>query len=442
MLAKQSNKDFTNKKTSIVDQAVSTLPDITFDRYHLPNGLEVILHQRTATPIVHVLLWYHVGSKDEPADRTGFAHLFEHMMFQGSKNVGKTEHFTWIQGIGGVTNASTSQDRTNYFQTVPREYLGLALWLEADRMRSLNVSEENFQNQLSVVKEERKQRYDNQPYGLLYLTMLEMVFQGSSYGWGPIGDMAHLDAAPLRTVQEFHQQFYVPNNAVLILAGDFEPEEARRLIAEQFGNIPAGAAIQRRFSPAPPLTQQVRRTITDQVPFPSVTIGFRAAPIGHPDQQALALLTNILSGGTSSRFQQSIVHDQQLALHAYALALPQERDGMLLIQARAMHGVSAEKLEAALWEELEKLRTDGCTQHELDAALNRTEASLVRGLGSAQSVADMLAQFHVFQQDPARVNRLLDEYRAVTVGDLQRVAQHYLSPSSAAVLHYLPEEWD
>lgn len=400
------------------------------------------MHQRAATPIVHVLVWYHVGSKDEPSDRTGFAHLFEHMMFQGSENVGKTEHFTWIQGIGGVTNASTSQDRTNYFQTVPREYLGLALWLEADRMRSLNVSEENFQNQLSVVKEERKQRYDNQPYGLRYLTMLEMLFGGSSYGWGPIGDMAHLDAAPLQAVQEFHQQYYVPNNAVLILAGDFDPEEAHRLIAEQFGDIPAGGAIQRQFHPVPPLTQQLRHTITDQVPFPSVSIGFRSVPISHPDQQALALLGNILGGGASSRLRQSIVHDQQLALQAYSFNLPQERDGMFLMQATAMHGVSADDVEAALWEQIEKLRNEGCSQHELDAALNKTEASLVRGLGSAQSVADMLAQCQVFQQDPARVNRLLDEYRAVTVDDLRRVAQHYLSPNSAAVLHYLPNGWN
>lgn len=425
-----------------MDQSTSTLPAITFDRYHLPNGLEVILHQRAATPIVHVLVWYHVGSKDEPADRTGFAHLFEHMMFQGSQNVGKTEHFTWIQGIGGVTNASTSQDRTNYFQTVPREYLGLALWLEADRMRSLNVSEENFQNQLSVVKEERKQRYDNQPYGLWYLTMLEMLFGGSSYGWGPIGDMAHLDAAPLQTVQEFHQQYYVPNNAVLILAGDFDPQEARRLIAEQFGDIPAGGAIQRQFNPALPLTQQARHIITDQVPFPSISIGFRSVPIGHPDQQALTLLGNILGGGASSRLRQAIVHDQQLALQAYSFNLPQERDGMFLMQATAMHGVSAKQLEEALWGEIEKLRAEGCTQHELDAALNKTEASLVRGLGSAQSVADMLAQFHVFQQDPTRVNRLLDEYRAVTIEDFRRVAQHYLSPNSAAVLHYLPNGWN
>lgn len=425
-----------------MNQPLPTLPAITFDRYHLPNGLEVILHQRTATPIVHVLVWYHVGSKDEPADRTGFAHLFEHMMFQGSEHVGKAEHFTWIQGIGGVTNASTSQDRTNYFQTVPREYLGLALWLEADRMRSLNVSEENFQNQLSVVKEERKQRYDNQPYGLWYLTMLEMLFQGSSYSWGPIGDMAHLDAAPLQTVQEFHQQYYVPNNAVLILAGDFDPEEARRLIAEQFGDIPAGTVIERQFNPAPPLTQQVRRTITDQVPFPSVGIGFRAVPIGHPDQQALTLLGSILGGGVSSRLRQGIVHDQQLALQAYSFNMPQERDGMFLMQATAMHGVTVETLEEALWVEIEKVRTEGCTQHELDAALNKTEATLVRGLGSAQSVADMLAQLHVFQQDPARVNRLLDEYRAVTIEDLRRVAQHYLSPTSAAVLQYLPNGWN
>ena len=415
------------------------LPGISFEEYRLDNGLQVLLYRDAKAPIVHVLVWYHVGSKDEPRDRTGFAHLFEHMMFQGSENVAKTEHFTHVQGVGGITNASTSQDRTNYFQTVPSEYLGLGLWLEADRMRSLNVSAENFENQLSVVKEERKQRYDNQPYGLWYLEMLEMLFGGSSYGWGPIGDMAHLDAAPLESVQEFHRTFYVPNNAVLIVSGDFDRDEAKRLIGGLFGDIPRGPEIDRRVFQTAPLKEQVRRTLTAQVPFPAVFIAFRGVPSGHPDEAALNLLASVLGGGQAGRLRQALVHGREIALSAFAFNREQEYAGVFLAQAHGVQGATAEELEEGIWGEIEKIRRDGVTVRELESAFHRVESAMARRLMSLQSIADMLAQYQVFEGDADRVNRLLDQYAAVTVDDLLRVCRTYLAPESGAVLHYLPE---
>jgi predicted Zn-dependent peptidase len=412
---------------------------LDYEQYRLDNGMEVILHQDHKAPIVHILVWYHVGSKNEPIDQTGFAHLFEHMMFQGSEHVGKTEHFTHVEGVGGSLNASTSQDRTDYFQTLPSEYLGLGLWLEADRMRSLHVTEENFQNQLAVVKEERKQNYDNRPYGLWYLTLLEMLYGGTSYSWGPIGDMAHLDASPLEAVQEFHGKFYRPNNATLVISGNFDPAEAKQLIERMFGAIEAGPEIERPDIRVQPLAEQMRRTITAQVPFPSVYIGFQSAPFGHPDEPVLTLLSLLLGHGRSSRLQNALVFDTQIAQNAMAFNHDQEKSGLFIIQATASEGVTADEVEAEIWKVLKSAAEEGFSERELRAAVNHIETMLVRSLSRVSGVASLLAQYHVMLGDTSRARALFDDFAAVTTDDLRRVAGEYLKPSSAAVLHYLPE---
>jgi len=411
---------------------------ITFEQYAESNGLTVILHEDHKAPIVHVLVWYHVGSKNESLDRTGFAHLFEHMMFQGSENVAKTEHFSYVQGVGGALNATTGQDRTNYFQTVPREYLGLALWLEADRMRSLNVTEENFHNQRSVVKEERKQRYDNAPYGLWYMTMLEMLYGGSVYGWTPIGNMDHLDAAPLESVRAFHNRFYVPNNATLVIAGDFDPEEARRLVDEMFGSIEAGAEVERPEIAVRPIEAQIRRTIVAQVPLPSVYIGFQSTSIDHPDTRALGLLSLVMNRGRSSRLQKSLVFGSQLAQNAAAFNVDMEGAGLFVLLGTASEDSSAEQVEQALWDEIDRVARDGITAREMNAALNHIRASFATSFSKLQSVSDTLAYYHVLGKDASRINDLLDEFSAVTAEDIQRVARHYLRREASAVLYYLP----
>jgi predicted Zn-dependent peptidase len=411
---------------------------IAFEHYTHPNGLDVILHQDHKAPIVHVMVWYHVGSKNESFDMTGFAHLFEHMMFQGSENVGKTEHFTYVQGVGGSLNATTGQDRTNYFQTVPREYVGMALWLEADRMRSLNVTHENFQNQLSVVKEERKQRYDNAPYGLWYLVILDMLFGGSVYGWSPIGDMAHLDAAPLDAVRAFHRAFYVPNNATLIVAGDFEREEVHGMIDEFFGGIPSGASIDRPLVDVRPLIGQSRRTLEAPVPLPAVYLGFQSAPVGHADARALSVLALILNRGRSSRLQRRLVYGSQTAQSAAAFNVDMEHAGLFVVLATASDESTPDEVEEELWEEIERIKQDGVERRELDAALNHVRTSFVTSVCRLQGVADALAHYHVLCGDASRVNDLLDDYDGITPGDVQRVADRYLRREAAAVLHYLP----
>lgn len=413
---------------------------IDFTVHQHANGLDIILHEDRKAPIVHVMIWYHVGSKDEAADRTGFAHLFEHMMFQGSENVRKTEHFSYVQGVGGTLNATTGQDRTNYYQTVPREYLGLALWLEADRMRSLKVTDENFRNQLSVVKEERKQRYDNAPYGLWYMTLLGMLFGNSVYSWPPIGDMEHLDAAPLDEVQAFHRSFYVPSNATLVVCGDFDRNEAMRLIDEYFGPIPNGPPILRNDIAIAPLAGQVRRTITDRVPLPAVYIGFQGASVGHRDSRALGLLALIMNRGRSSRLQRSLVYQQQVAQNAGAFNVDMERAGLFIMLATAAEDIPVEMAEQALWDELEKIRAEGVSQRELETALNHIRTSFVTSLCKLHGVADALAYYHVLCGDASRINTLFEEFAAITTDDVRRVAETYLRPEASAVLQYLPGE--
>lgn len=413
---------------------------ITFERYQLSNGLDVVLHEDHKAPLVHILVWYHVGSKNESADRTGFAHLFEHMMFQGSDNVGKSEHFTWVQGVGGTLNATTGQDRTNYFETLPSEYLGLGLWLEADRMRSLKVTDENLNNQRSVVREERSQRYDNAPYGLWYLTLLEMLFQGSSYAWGPIGDMAQLEEAPLDEVQRFHRRWYVPNNATLVLAGDFDPAEAIPLVEDLFGSIAPGEALPITPITLPPITQQRRRSITARVPIPSVYIGFQSVALDNPDARALDLAAMVLNRGRSSRLQRELVYRSQIAQNVAAFNIDMEYGGLFVMLGTTSEGTTPEELEEGLWREVDKMSREKIEQRELDAALNRIRTSLVMSMGRLQGVADALAHSTVYRDDPSLVNSLLEEYHAVTPDDIQRAVATWLRPSSAAVLYYLPEE--
>jgi zinc protease len=415
-----------------------TSAGISFEHYTHPNGLDVILHEDRKAPLVHVMVWYHVGSKDESFDMTGFAHLFEHMMFQGSENVGKTEHFSYVQGVGGSLNATTGQDRTNYFQTVPREYIGLALWLEADRMRSLKVTHENFHNQLSVVKEERKQRYDNAPYGLWYLVILDMLFGGSAYGWGPIGEMAHLDAAPLDAVQAFHRAYYVPNNATIVVAGDFEPDEARRLIDQFFGAIPAGPDVKRPYVAVEPLIEQSRRVLDAPVPLPAVYLGFQSASVGHADARALGVLALVLNRGRSSRLQRSLVYGTQTAQSAAAFNIDMEHSGLFVVLATASDDSTPEQVERELWAELESIRTGGIEQRELEAALNHIRTSFVTSVCRLQGVADALAYYHVLCGDASRINNLLDDYASITCTDVQRAAERYLRPEAAAVLFYRP----
>jgi predicted Zn-dependent peptidase len=413
-------------------------PKLQFEEYDLPNGLHVILCPSHTVPLVSLNLWYHVGSKDEDPKRTGFAHLFEHMMFQGSQNIKKAEHFRHVQNVGGTLNATTNQDRTNYFETLPSSELELAMWLESDRMLALDVTKDNFENQRAVVKEERRQRYDNQPYGTVYENLLWRVFPTSGYHWPTIGSMQHLDETEIHEVQAFHKQFYLPNNASLCLVGDFQRDHAMQLIEKYFGVIPSGPAIARREQVIEPITEQVRFAMHDNVQLPAVYIAFQSANAYSEDEYKLDIVSDLLSKGRSSRLYRELVYKQRIAKEINCYNLSNEKAGMFLISGIAQIGIAPEQVEEALWMELSKMRADLAENAELQKVKNKFEAGYVRSLTEVGSRADHLQRAYTFKRQTDLANGELQRLLDVSAEQAREAANRYLTPEKAVVLHVLP----
>jgi len=423
------------------ERAVSSAvqPHIEFEEYDLENGMHVILSESHASPLVAINLWYHIGSKDEDPTRTGFAHLFEHMMFQGSENIGKAEHFKYVQNVGGTLNATTNQDRTNYFETLPSSELALGLWLESDRMLALNVTSENFENQRAVVKEERRQRYENQPYGLVYENLLECVFPTSGYHWSTIGSMQHLDETVFTEVQAFHKEFYHPNNCSLAVAGDLKTSEVKSLIEQYFGSIPRGPEIARPVQVIQPLTSQVRRTIYDTVPLTEISLAFQAPPSFSREEAALDILARALGSGRSSRMYKSLVYEKKIAKEISAYNIANELAGMFLISAMVQLSATPEQVEAALWKEIERITTEGITEEELTKVKNKTEAGHVRSLMQLSSRADALQRAYTFTGNTDLANRELELLQSITLEEVREIGKKYLNPEACVVLYCSPK---
>jgi zinc protease len=414
---------------------------INFIEYDLPNGLHVILHEDHSTPIVAVDIWYHVGSKNEDPERTGFAHLFEHMMFQGSANVKKAEHMAYIQKAGGTFNGSTNWDRTNYFQVVPSNQLELVLWLESDRMMSLNVTQENLDNQREVVKEERRWRVDNRPYGTQWEETFKRLFKVHPYRWPVIGYMEHLNAAKLEEVKKFFDTYYVPNNAVLVIAGDIDVEKTKNLVQKYFGDIPRGNyEIKRPNVVEPPLTQQVRDTIYDNVRLPAVFIAFRIPKDGERDFYALDLLANVLGSGRSSRLYQKLVYEKRIAQNVNVYAIGMEDAGVFKIDAYCSIGHEPEEVEREIWNEIEKIHRELITEKELQKVKNQTESQTLSNYQTVLSKADQLAHYYVIHGNTDEINHELDKILSITREEIRDSAVKYLRPENSVVLYYLPKE--
>lgn len=413
--------------------------EIGFEKYHLDNGLEVILAQDHSVPVVAVNVWYRVGAANERAGRTGFAHLFEHMMFQGSENIAKGEHMQLIERAGGSMNGTTSSDRTNYFETLPASQLPLGLWLEADRMRSLAVTQENLDNQREVVKEERRLRLDNAPYGTSINAAVSTVPYNAAgcfaYAHEVIGSMEDLDAADLDDVQEFFALYYAPTNATLTLVGDFDAEVARGLIEEYFGGIPAGGEVPEIDCSDPFSHLPVEETFVDvNANLPAVFMSYGVPPVRDVDAPALSLLADVLAGGESSRLHQRLVREEQAAVEVLNFADLRRGPGLLVLGAISNQGVSAERLRELIDEELERLTRDGVPHEELDKVKNQHRSQTVRGLQTVLGTAEALQQANFFHGDPAAVHTELQRIMAVSTADLQRVAQQYLRTDNRAVV--------
>jgi zinc protease len=413
--------------------------DIPFEMYELGNGLRVILAPDANATAVAVNLWYDVGSRHERPGRSGFGHLFEHLMFQGSENVERGQHMQLVQRAGGNLNASITEDRTNYFQTLPPNRYNLALWLESDRMRSLRITEENMRREVEVVKEERRLRIDNSPYGTSQLQAFYYAAYDSAtcfpYAHSVIGSMADLDAAELRDVQEFFDTYYAPNNATLVVAGAFEPAEARRLIEEYFAGIPRGHQPEPVQCSDPFRHLPVRRTVEDaNARLPAVWMSYGAVAAGHADSYALSLLGSILGVGESSRLHQRLVRDERAALQAQAFTSLRRGPGLFLTLAIANQGVDVATLERLIDEEIQRVREQGVSAEELEKAKNRYRASAVFGRQTVMGRAEALQWHNHFLGDPGAIRTEMERYLAVTADDIRRVANQYLVPQNRAVI--------
>lgn len=413
---------------------------IDFEGYDLSNGMHVILHKDNTLPIVAVTLTYHVGSKNEEADRTGFAHFFEHLMFEGSQYIARGEFDKLNQGAGGTNNASTSFDKTFYYQVLPSNQLELGLWMESERLLHLKIDSTGVETQRKVVKEERKQRYDNQPYGSLIEETFKRAYKVHSYKWTPIGSAQYIDQATLDEFMEFYKHFYVPQNVTLSIAGDIDVAKAKELIQKYFVDIPKGAQEIKKVNVVePPMTAEIRDTVFDNIQLPLVLQAYRIPAQGTPDFYALDMLGQVLAGGQSSRLYKAIVDKQQKAVNVGSLPFPLEDSGLFIVYGITNVGVSADSLEFALQKEIDKVKKESITEKEFQKLRNRTENDFVNSNSTVLGIAGSLAEYHVYYGDANLINTEINRYMKVTRDDIKKAANKYLKKENRVVLYYLPK---
>lgn len=413
------------------------LRPIEFTEYDLENGLHVILHENHEAPVIASYVLYQIGSKNEQADRTGFAHFFEHLMFEGSENIPRGGIDKLVSSAGGNLNASTSFDQTEYYINLPSNQVKLALWIESERMMHAKVEQGGVETQREVVKEERRRNYDNRPYGTLFENLAAMVFKGTPYQWTPIGSFEYIDKAALEEFRTFYKTYYVPNNATLSIAGDFKTDDLKKQIAEYFGPIPKGAPISRPDFALPAQTSPELRTVEkENTPLPATLHAWHAARRTDADRYPLDLLTNILAVGHSSRLYNRMVDKEQVALDVAAFPYLLERGGVVGVLATGNQGVALAKLDAIIEEEIERVRKEGVTEEEWQKAINGKSAAIASAYGTMGSRARELATSHVFFGDTHLINTELDRYLSVKREDLQRVANLYFTPEGLNTLHY------
>jgi zinc protease len=406
----------------------------------LGNGMQLVLLEDHSTPIVHAEIWYHVGSKNEKPGRTGFAHLFEHMMFKGSKNVEPEGHPSWISSIGGQSNAYTTEDATVFWETVPAQYLPLVLWLEADRLATLRIDEDVFKTEREVVKEERRMRIDNQPYGRLNELIYDQAFTVHPYKHPTIGSMKDLEAASINDVRDFFRTYYVPNNATLVLVGDFNTKEAQDLVTKYLGRVPkSGRAVPRDIPKEPTQTKERRVRLEESWPLPAVIVAHHITFDGDPDSYPLHIASKVLSDGQSSRIYRKLVYEKQIALAAFGGGNIIEDPNLFYAVAIVQPGHTTEEAINALVAELDQLRNDPITPAELQQAKNQFARDYIFSRESNKDKAMQLGHAAVIHNDIKTADGEFDIFMNISQADVQRVARKYFTPENRLVMTIMPK---
>lgn len=412
---------------------------IEFDQYTLDNGLHVILHQDKSAPVVTTSVMYHVGAKDENPERTGFAHFFEHLLFEGTQNIGRGEWFKIVSANGGQNNANTSDDRTYYYEIFPSNNLQLGLWMESERMLHAVINQIGVDTQREVVKEEKRMRMDNRPYGNLLTAVKQNLFFNHPYRWTTIGSMEHLDAATLSEFQDFYKKFYVPNNAVLVVAGDFDKAQAKQWINDYFASIPRGKDIVRQQFTETPITSTIKAEYEDaNIQLPMLIDAYRVKSMKERDARALDMLSTVLSGGKSSRLYKRLVDKDKIALEVGSFNHSQEDFGTYMIFALPMAGKTTDEIQVVIDEEISKVREELITEDEYQKVLNQYENQIVNQSSTTDKIAHSLATYYLLYGDVNLINTELDIYRSITREEMREAARKYLNSNQRLELNYIP----
>lgn len=414
--------------------------NIKFTEFDLDNGLHVVLHKDNSTPIIAVSVLYHVGSKNEVTGKTGYAHFFEHLMFEESENIAQDQYAKIVQSVGGTINAYTSSDQTYYHCVLPSNQLELGLWMESERMMNAKITQAGVDNQREVVKEE-KRTSDNRPYSSWYMEISKRMFAGTNYEWTPIGSFADLNAASIADFQNFYDTYYVPNNATLVITGDIDEKAAKKYIKKYFSSIPKGSGeINRPKVSDALLTKAVVDTVYDNIQLDAVFQAYKVPAQGTKDAYALEMLSTILSNGKSSRLNTALKEDKQMALQVAGFSMNFESAGFFATLGLPNQGYTVSDIQKGIVAEIEKLQNELISEEEFQKIKNISESNFVSSNSSMKGIAESLATYHVMFGDAELINTELEKYRAVTREDIQRVAKKYLVQSNSVTLYYLPKK--
>jgi predicted Zn-dependent peptidase len=420
---------------------VASAQKVAFEEYDLDNGMHVILHNDTSAPVVVTSVMYHVGSKDEKPDRTGFAHFFEHLLFEGTENIKRGEWMKIVTANGGTNNANTSDDRTYYYEVFPSNNLELALWMESERLMHPVINKIGVDTQNEVVKEEKRTNFDNRPYGNILTVVKENMFKNHPYRWNTIGSMKDLDAATLEEFQAFNKKFYTPNNAVLVVAGDFEKGQAKEWIRKYFGPIKKGEVVTKQVFTEEPITETIKATYEDpNIQIPMIVASYRTPSMKTRDARVLDMISSYLSDGKSSKLYKKIVDDKKMALQIGAVGFSQEDYGMYIVYGLPMGTYTTEDLLKEIDEEIVKIQTDLISDKDFQKLQNKFDNNFVNANASVEGIAENLATYYLLYKDVNLINSEIELYHSITREEIREVAKKYLNANQRLILVYIPSK--